>query len=139
MGMNCKVYSLALAAIIALSIMRGCPGEKRHVQSRSASGNIIVDQPQPDDQIESPVTVSGRARVFEAAASARVLSEDGRQLGIVHFMASRGAPDFGDFVTRVDYKLPAGVRNGLVEVFSNSAKDGRPINIVRIAVRFRTE
>ena len=131
-----KVYSFALAAMVFAAMMQGCPENKKPVESKSASGNIIVYQPHPNDTITSPVTVAGKARVFEAAASTRVLSSDGRQLGIAHFMASRGAPDFGDFSAKVSFQVPAGVTQGIVEVYDNSAKDGSVIDLVRIPVRF---
>ncbi len=133
-----KVYSFALMAVMMVSIIQGCPAKKPS-ESKSASGNIIVTQPRPGDTITSPVTVTGKARVFEAAASTRVLSSDGRELGITHFMASKGAPDFGDFSAKVSFQVPPGVTQGIVEVYTNSPKDGSVIDLVRIPVRFQTQ
>jgi len=98
---------------------------------------VIVTQPQPNDVVSSPVTVRGRARVFEAALSGRVVTDTGRELGIAHFMTSAGAPEFGDYDARISFTRPAGVSSGFVEVFTYSAKDGSVQDLVRIPVRFR--
>lgn len=137
--MSNRMYSFIVVAVLFAAMLQGCLGEKKTTVSTSESGNIIVSQPQPNDRVDSPVTVTGKARVFEAALSARVLAPDGRQLGIVHMMASQGAPEFGSFSGKISFTRPAGVEQGIVEVFSDSAKDGSPINIVRIPVLFRTD
>lgn len=129
------------AVIIALGcivLVQGCPRrERERIESRSASGNVIVTEPQPNDTVFSPVRLSGRARVFEAALSSRVVAEDGRELGTDHFMASEGGPAFGVFDHAMSFARPSGVTRGYVEVFTYSAKDGSVQDLVRIPVRFR--
>jgi len=132
-----RVYSFSMAAIMLVVFLQGCPKDATETESKSASGNIIITAPQPDDTIGSPVKVAGRARVFEAALTVRVLSKDGLELGKANIMASQGAPEFGDFSVEVSFKKPAGVGKGFVEALSYSAKDGSPINVVRVPVRFK--
>ncbi|HET6453128.1 MAG TPA: Gmad2 immunoglobulin-like domain-containing protein [Armatimonadota bacterium] len=120
-----------------IALLRGCSSEVKETESRSASGNIIVTEPDVDEAISSPVLVAGKARVFEAALTVRVLTEDGRELARANIMASQGAPEFGDFSVQVSFEKPSGVSKGFVEAYSESAKDGSPINVVRVPVRFK--
>lgn len=128
----------AIVAIICNLLLQGCPPRAREpLESRSVSGNVIVTEPKPNDRVSSPVTLRGRARVFEAAVSSRVVSESGAELGTSHFMTSAGAPEFGDFRAEMSFIRPSGVSRGFVEVFTYSAKDGSVQDLVRIPVRFR--
>ena len=132
-----RIYSFATVAIVFIALLQGCPKDDRQTETKSASGNIIVTEPDVNETILSPVLVAGKARVFEAALTVRVLAEDGTELARANIMASQGAPEFGDFSTRVTFKKPAGVSKGFVEAYSESAKDGSPINVVRVPVRFK--
>lgn len=137
--MKAGTYCLAaIAVMMCMLLLQGCPPKERErVESKSASGNVIVTEPQPDSTVSSPVTVKGRARVFEAALSARVVSDTGSPLGTAHFMTSAGAPEFGTFDATISYRKPTGVTRGFVEVFTYSAKDGSVQDLVRIPVLFR--
>ena len=137
-------YLALIAAVACFVLLPGCPKqeatttiEPKSSESKSASGNIIVTAPQPDAEISSPVTLKGRARVFEAAMNARVVSEDGKELGKADFMASEGAPEFGEFEAKISFAKPPGVDKGFVEVFDHSAKDDSVIDLVRIPVKFK--
>ena len=63
-----------------LIMLQGCPQETKETETRSVSGNIILTEPDVDEAISSPVRIAGRARVFEAALTVRVLTEDGKEL-----------------------------------------------------------
>jgi hypothetical protein len=132
-----RIYSFVIMAIATIALLRGCPSEVKETESKSASGNIIITEPDVNEAISSPVLVAGKARVFEAALTVRVLTEDGRELARANIMASQGAPEFGDFSVQVSFKKPAGVSKGFVEAYSDSAKDGSPINVVRVPMRFK--
>ena len=132
-----RVYSFSIAAIMLVILMQGCPKETKETETRSVSGNIIITEPDVDEAISSPVRIAGKARVFEAALTVRVLSEDGGELGKANTMASQGAPEFGDCSVQVSFKKPTGASRGFVEALSYSAKDGCPINVVRVPVRFK--
>ena len=119
------------------ALLQGCPRDTRPRETRSASGNIMITEPRPSDTISSPVKVVGKARVFEAALTVRVLSKDGKELGRANIMASQGAPNFGDFSVDVKFTKPAGVSEGFVEALFYSAKDDSPINVVRVPVHFK--
>ncbi len=137
-------YLAVVAAVLCLVLLTGCPKkeetttiESKPIESTSKSGNVIVTEPRPDTEITSPVTLKGRARVFEAAMNARVVSEDDKELGKTFFMTSEGAPAFGTFDAKMSFTKPVGVDKGFVEVFTHSAKDGSVIDLVRIPVKFK--
>ena len=123
--------------LMFIALLEGCPSEVKETESKSVSGNIIVTEPDVDESISSPVRIAGKARVFEAALTVRVLTEDGRELARANIMASQGAPEFGDFKVSVSFVKPPGVSKGFVEALSYSAKDESPINVVKVPVRFR--
>lgn len=81
--MRTKMYSFITAGVFFAVLLQGCPEERVETPSTSESGNMIVYVPQPGDTVSSPVTVRGKARVFEAALSVRVLSGDGVDMGFV--------------------------------------------------------
>lgn len=80
--------------------------------------------PAPDSEVSGSFTVSGQARVFEAAFSWSL--EDGHNiLAEGHTMANQGAPEWGDFEFEVNYKQATNSTLMLI-VFVHSAKDGSP-------------
>jgi hypothetical protein len=103
----------------------------------STSGNITLSAPAANSTIGNPVTISGRARVFENALVIRVRDQDGRILAEKSVMAN--APDvgqFGPYSISLTYLKPSGTR-GTVEAFDYSAKDGAEIDKVTIPVNFK--
>lgn len=102
-------------------------------------GNIIVAQPVAGDVVGFPLTIIGQARVFENVFQYRVIDDAGVVLAEGHAMTD--APDvgqFGSFTLSVNYDEPT-VPDGVVEVFSYSAKDGSEQDMVRIPVVFSAD
>ena len=94
---------------------------------------IVVRTPWAQDEIVSPVTVSGTADVFEATVSIRVLDEHGQELASGFATATCGSGCRGRYSTElfffVDRRQP-----GTVEVFESSAEDGSQLFLVSIPV-----
>ncbi len=92
--------------------------------------------PKTGDRVGNPITVVGKARVFENTFSYILRSADGTKLLEDHAMTD--APDagiFGNFTVAIP--VPAGAPKDLiVEVFEYSAKDGSVTNLVRVPVIF---
>jgi hypothetical protein len=103
-----------------------------------SGANIQVTEPDRNDEVGLPLTITGYARVFENSFHYRVKDADGTVLADGHAMAA--APDsgkFGPFSISVMYQAPKG-KTGTVEVLNFSAKDGSEENKVTIPVRFKT-
>ena len=99
--------------------------------------NIIVFSPAPNEEISSPVTIRGEARVFENTFAYRLYDGDAGLLFEGHDMAA--SPDvglFGPFEVIRTYPPPKS-QGGTLEVFEYSAKDGSEINKVVVPVKFR--
>ncbi|OGF25951.1 hypothetical protein A2303_01320 [Candidatus Falkowbacteria bacterium RIFOXYB2_FULL_47_14] len=98
--------------------------------------NIIVDEPDWNDEIPNPVMVTGQARVFENTVNIRLRSSSNRIIASTFITAN--SPDigeYGDFSKSVPYSDP-GTATGFLEVFTISAQDGSEIDKVITLVRF---
>lgn len=95
--------------------------------------SIIVEVPQRGDVVSSPLRAVGRARVFEATVSLRLLGADGEVLVDAFTTADAGAPEFGAFAAEIPYSV-AEDQPGCLWVFESSAKDGSPVNVVQVPV-----
>jgi len=95
-----------------------------------------VLEPLPFTVLQDGVRVRGRARVFEATFMVRVEDAAGTLLE-QHVMTLQGAPAWGAFDQRLPFpRAPRGEEGGVV-IYEASAKDGTPIHVVSIPVRFR--
>jgi germination protein M len=98
--------------------------------------NIVVTSPKADQEVSSPLTITGEARVFENVLRVRLQDQDGNT--IIESNATANSPDmgqFGPFQQSVAFPSQKG-KNGSLEVFSLSAKDGDEINKVIIPIQF---
>lgn len=94
---------------------------------------IIVDEPSSGRRISSPVSIAGTANVFEATVSIRILDSNGKQLARTFTTATCGTGCRGDYAKKVSFSVDE-AQPGIVEVFEESAEDGRPTNVVRVPV-----
>ncbi|WP_432547398.1 Gmad2 immunoglobulin-like domain-containing protein [Kineococcus sp. SYSU DK004] len=83
-------------------------------------GPVWVLQPEEGARVTSPVTVAGRATVFEGTVGWDVVDAGGRVVAQGWTTASAAGPGRGDFSVVVD--LPPGEHT--VRAFSESARDG---------------
>ena len=98
--------------------------------------NVIVFSPAPNEEISSPITIRGEARVFESTFAYRLYDGDVGLLFEGHAMtASPDAGLFGPFEVIKTYPPPKS-QGGTLEVFEYSAKDGSEINKVVVPVKF---
>lgn len=96
---------------------------------------IWVTLPKPDQLVSSPVLVKGTARVFEATVNIRVTDKDGRNIAETFTTATAGAPERGEFETEISFPTPK-TKEGYIEVFWYSPKDGSETDKVRVPIKF---
>jgi hypothetical protein len=96
---------------------------------------VFPESVAPGDLVRSPVTVAGEANTFEATVRIRIVGADGRVLADTFTTATAGTGTWGTFSERVAFD-PRGNRTGKVVVFWDSPKDGAPLDVVEIPVRF---
>jgi hypothetical protein len=98
----------------------------------SARGGILVKEPLAHSRVRSPLTISGEARVFEAALIWQVTDTAGRVLASGFTTASAGAPAMGTFTIAATYADPPSDIIGFAEVYTRSPRDGEIDEIVRV-------
>lgn len=94
---------------------------------------IFVESPVFGATVTSPIEITGVSNTFEATMQYRIETEDGTVLAEGFTTATCGTGCWGDFDIVADYTL-AEQSDGFVVVFESSARDGSPVNVVRIPV-----
>jgi hypothetical protein len=94
---------------------------------------IAVALPQTGAFVQSPITITGSANVFEATVSIRVLDADGEVIAQAFTTATCGTGCRGEFSTQVEVPVDT-EQPGTIQVFESSAQDGSMINAVEIPV-----
>lgn len=97
---------------------------------------IFVDSPAWGAPVESPITVSGVANVFEATFQLLVTDDDGEPLFEETVTASCGTGCWGDFSVEVPYEVDR-QQFGAVIVWDFSAEDGSRENIREYPIQLR--
>jgi immunoglobulin-like protein involved in spore germination len=98
----------------------------------SSRGSIVVKMPLANSRVNSPLTISGDASVFEAALQWQVTDTAGRVLAKGFATASAGAPERGTFSITATYADPTSEVIGFAEVYTVSPRDGTIDEIVRV-------
>jgi hypothetical protein len=98
---------------------------------------IIIDSPDSNTAISSPVEVSGTASVDKGTVVAVVLDAAGTELGRATTTASASKPDFGSYDLSLSFSGATSGAKGQIKVFGVSARDGTtPTYYYFITVRF---
>lgn len=95
---------------------------------------IILTSPQNGDLISSPVTIKGRANVFEGHVAIRVKDATGKILG-QGFATACMDIDACPFVASIPFTKPT-TPTGTVEAFSLSPMDGSEEYLQSVPIRF---
>lgn len=96
---------------------------------------ISVRQPVPNDLVGNPVTVAGIGTGFEGVLALRVVDDNGAVV-VESAIHAGGTGIWGTFAEEVHLPVLPGSAAGVVEVYEESAADGRPVNTVTVAVVF---
>lgn len=97
---------------------------------------IFVDSPAWGETVESPVTVTGIANVFEATFQMMLTDDDGEPLFEETVMASCGTGCWGDFSVEIPFEIDRDQFGALI-VWEFSAKDGSRQNIREYPIKLR--
>ncbi|MBP7006419.1 GerMN domain-containing protein [Patescibacteria group bacterium] len=102
-----------------------------------AQNFICVNTPLTNDVISNPTVVTGTAIAFENTVQWNIKDADGNLMARGTVMAN--APDIGlpgAFEVRTFWDVVPRTASGTVEVYESSARDGSPIHVVTVPVRF---
>jgi hypothetical protein len=98
---------------------------------------IIIDSPDANSAISSPVQVSGTASVDKGTVVAVVLDAAGTELGRGTATASASQPDYGHYDITVSFSGATSGARGQIKVFGVSPRDGTtPTSYYFIQIRF---
>jgi hypothetical protein len=130
-GVNFKLDGKAVTTFSGEGIVLDHPQTRKDYDDLLPA--ILVESPLIGQRVSSPVTISGTANVFEATVSIRILDASGKEIASAFTQATCGTGCRGSYSTAVSYQVSS-EQQGTIEVFESSAKDGSPINVVRIPV-----
>ncbi len=138
--MNMRISAIVIALLVIASVLfmaRDRASAPEASLSPTPEPNIVVTSPRAGDLVGNPITVTGRARVFENTFNYRLLGANNEVL--FEYFGTADAPDtgyFGDFAVKIP--IPSGAPADLtVQVFEYSAKDGSIVNLVSVPVRVK--
>ena len=99
---------------------------------------IVIDSPQPNASISSPLAISGSANFwpFEATLAVELKDAAGNPLAQMPVMVQ--SPDIGQggpWSGEMNFTPPASAQEGTLEVIDYSAKDGSILTIASVKVR----
>jgi len=96
----------------------------------TAAPRIILSEVSANAAVPGVLHVAGKAQVFEATLSIRLVDGSGEVIASGFAMASMGAPEWGDFSIDFFYPPPATATRVTVQAFEVSPKDGSPNSLV---------
>ncbi len=95
--------------------------------------NLKVARPTVRQEVKSPISVQGQARVFEANVQIALKDKGGQTLASSFTTASKGAPDWGDYKADLPFRVTV-QQEATLEVFALNARDGSPQFVVAVPV-----
>ncbi|MDP2210519.1 MAG: GerMN domain-containing protein [Candidatus Aquicultor sp.] len=106
--------------------------EKLTKGAKTEERTIIVETPRAFSTVKNPLTVKGKAQVFEAQFQVRILDKNGSVLSDVPVMADNF--DWGNFEEQIGYKSPK--ETGYIKIlfYFHSAKDGSEVPMAEVTV-----
>ncbi len=102
-----------------------------------SSTNIVVFEPLPGTRIAAGQHLAGSARAFEATINYQIRDAMGRIVARERAAtASQGAPAFGLFDVQLQFDQTPTTPNGILMVYTRSARDGSIQDLVEVPVIF---
>jgi nucleoid-associated protein YgaU len=96
---------------------------------------ITIRQPQAHDIIDDPIKICGIAIAFEAVFQVRVCDQNGIEIA-KKFFSDAGGTFWANFQIVMPIDVIPKTTSGTIEVFAESAEDGREIHKVVIPIVF---
>jgi len=109
-------------------------------ETSSKSGNVTVTVPKANAEVASTISVSGYANVFENIVQIRVKDADGNIL--LDTFTSTNAPNAGKtgtFKTQVQLTEKSATKEGTLDVYTVSPKDGSEQDLVSVPIVFKSD
>jgi Immunoglobulin-like domain of bacterial spore germination/Sporulation and spore germination len=127
-GAKLKPPALAqvVYALTTFSTVQSVNGKTR-ADVEAFAPPILVEQPSPDDNVTSPLHVTGNANTFEATFNYRLEDADGTSLAKNFVTATSGSGTRGTFGFTIPFSVDT-PQDGALRVFERSAEDGSVVH-----------
>lgn len=102
----------------------------------SVTPALLVESPTPGQTVTSPLRVTGTGNTFEATFIAEIRDDKGKVITQGFQTATSGTGTRGTFDFRISFAVSRTVMGSLV-VYEDSAKDGSPINVIKIPLKLQ--
>ncbi|HHX64633.1 MAG TPA: LysM peptidoglycan-binding domain-containing protein [Chloroflexi bacterium] len=90
----------------------------------SVQEEIIISSPSLNDEVTSPVTVTGWGRGFENTLAVDILNENGQVIAQGNAMIDAEVGEIGPFTGTIEFDAPATTQPGRISVYAISPRDG---------------
>ena len=107
------------------------PGQVAIIES-----DIIVTKPLSNDQITSPLEITGRTRVGEETILFRLKDDWNQVMATSSTKTEIGAPDWGFYSGSLDFPTPLS-QTGWLEVYTQNSQDGSEQNLITLPITFK--
>ena len=101
--------------------------------SPATTDQTVVNQPQPGDQVTSPMTVSGNINAFEAQFNIAIKGAAGNDIATVPDVFSSQGQTLAPFSTSVAFTV-ASQTPACLWVFDLSQMSGLPVQVVQVPI-----
>ena len=101
----------------------------------SATGNIVLDEPQTGDVVESPLQLVGEALAFEGTVEVEIRADGEAEPIEVGFVTGSGGPEPGPFDEELEFVSP-GSGGGALVLISRSSEDDSVLEAASIRIFF---
>jgi Immunoglobulin-like domain of bacterial spore germination len=101
------------------------------VSPPAGNDNIKVVRPAAKQEVRSPLSVQGQARVFEGNVQVALKDGRGQPLAASFTNATKGAPEWGDYKIDLAFRVTAR-QDATLDVFTLNARDGTPQFVVSL-------
>jgi hypothetical protein len=132
-SVNFRVDGAPLTVLGGEGVMLDKPQTRADWESFTPA--ILVESPLPFAKVTSPLHVTGTANTFEATFQITVTDSAGTKVYDHFATATSGTGTRGTFDETVTFS-GAKPGRGTLQVWEASAKDGQPVNVVKIPIDF---
>jgi len=101
----------------------------------SAAENIVLDEPETGDVVESPLPLVGEARAFEGTVEVEIRADGNAEPIEVGFVTGSGGPEPGPFDDEIEFVSP-GSGGGSLVLISRSPEDDSVLEAGSIRIFF---
>ena len=117
-------------------MVRQLTGDDTWVVLAAATANIVPDQPEAGATVTSPLQLAGESTSFEATVQVTVIGADaGAPLARTFYTGGGAMGELAPFDTSVEFDTPDAA-TGAVLLWTDSAQDGRVLEVAALPVRF---